>query len=37
VDPSEAAMLAGLLVAPSRFAPTASLERAQGRATWSST
>ncbi len=32
VDPGEAAMLAGLLVAPSRFAPTASLERAQNRA-----
>lgn len=32
VDPAEAAMLAGLLVAPSRFAPTASLERAQNRA-----
>jgi 1A family penicillin-binding protein len=32
VDAAEAAMLAGLLVAPSRFAPTSSLERAQGRA-----
>lgn len=32
VDPAEAAMLAGLLTAPSRFAPTGSLERAQGRA-----
>jgi penicillin-binding protein 1A len=32
VDPAEAAMLAGLLVAPSYFAPTNSLERAQGRA-----
>ncbi len=32
VDAAEAAMLAGLLVAPSRFAPTNSLERAQGRA-----
>ncbi|WP_411838385.1 transglycosylase domain-containing protein [Paracoccus sp. ME4] len=29
---SEAAMLAGLLPAPSRYAPTASLERAQARA-----
>jgi len=32
VGPSEAAMLAGLLVAPSRFAPTANLERSQARA-----
>ncbi|MGA1269277.1 MAG: transglycosylase domain-containing protein, partial [Gemmobacter sp.] len=32
VDPAEAAMLAGLLVAPSYFAPTGNLERAQGRA-----
>ena len=32
VDAAEAAMLAGLLVAPSRFAPTANLARAQGRA-----
>jgi penicillin-binding protein 1A len=32
VDPAQAAMLAGLLTAPSRFAPTGSLERAQGRA-----
>ncbi|MEL6583561.1 MAG: PBP1A family penicillin-binding protein [Pseudomonadota bacterium] len=32
VDPAEAAMLAGLLKAPSRFAPTANLERARGRA-----
>lgn len=32
VNTSEAAMLAGLLPAPSRFAPTASLERAQNRA-----
>ncbi|MFN6980142.1 MAG: transglycosylase domain-containing protein, partial [Gemmobacter sp.] len=32
VTPSQAAMLAGLLVAPSYFAPTRSLERAQGRA-----
>ncbi|MEL6206134.1 MAG: transglycosylase domain-containing protein [Pseudomonadota bacterium] len=31
LDPSQSAMLAGLLVAPSRFAPTASLERAQAR------
>ena len=30
--PSEAAMLAGLLVAPSRFAPTANLQRSQDRA-----
>lgn len=30
--PSEAAMLAGLLVAPSRFAPTANLQRSQERA-----
>lgn len=32
VDPAEAAMLAGLLVAPSRFAPTNDLERSQRRA-----
>ena len=32
VSTAEAAMLAGLLPAPSRFAPTASLERAQNRA-----
>lgn len=32
VNAAEAAMLAGLLKAPSTFAPTASLERAQGRA-----
>ncbi len=32
VAPSEAAMLAGLLIAPSRFAPTADLERSRGRA-----
>jgi len=32
VGPSEAAMLAGLLVAPSYFAPTRNLERAQQRA-----
>ncbi|WP_425092836.1 transglycosylase domain-containing protein [Tropicimonas sp. S265A] len=32
VDPAEAAMLAGLLVAPSRFAPTSDLERSQARA-----
>lgn len=32
VAPSEAAMLAGLLIAPSRFAPTNNLERAQNRA-----
>lgn len=32
VGPAEAAMLAGLLKAPTRYAPTASLERAQGRA-----
>ncbi|MCX7286906.1 MAG: transglycosylase domain-containing protein [Rhodobacterales bacterium] len=32
VTPAEAAMLAGLLKAPSTFAPTASMERAQGRA-----
>ena len=32
VTAAEAAMLAGLLKAPSTFAPTASLERAQGRA-----
>ena len=32
VTPAEAAMLAGLLKAPSTFAPTANLERAQDRA-----
>lgn len=32
VGPAEAAMLAGLLTAPSRFAPTNNLERSQGRA-----
>ncbi len=32
VDPAEAAMLAGLLVAPTRYAPTNSLERSQTRA-----
>ncbi|MEM9099675.1 MAG: PBP1A family penicillin-binding protein [Pseudomonadota bacterium] len=32
VNPAEAAMLAGLLRAPSRYAPTAGLERSQGRA-----
>ena len=32
VNPAEAAMLAGLLTAPSRFAPTNNLARAQGRA-----
>lgn len=32
VAPSEAAMLAGLLIAPSRFAPTANLQRSQNRA-----
>ncbi|MBU2981621.1 PBP1A family penicillin-binding protein [Lentibacter algarum] len=32
VDPAEAAMLAGLLVAPSRYAPTNNLERSQARA-----
>lgn len=32
VSPAEAAMLAGLLVAPSRFAPTTNLERSQNRA-----
>ncbi len=32
VSPSEAAMLAGLLKAPTRYAPTNNLERAQGRA-----
>jgi membrane peptidoglycan carboxypeptidase len=32
VNPSEAAMLAGLLVAPSYYAPTRNLERAQRRA-----
>ena len=32
VDPAEAAMLAGLLVAPTRYAPTNNLERSQQRA-----
>ena len=32
VDPAQAAMLAGLLTAPSRYAPTANLERSQNRA-----
>ncbi|KIC46256.1 glycosyl transferase [Ruegeria sp. ANG-S4] len=32
VSPSEAAMLAGLLVAPSRYAPTNNLKRSQDRA-----
>ncbi|MCA8878843.1 MAG: PBP1A family penicillin-binding protein [Rhodobacteraceae bacterium] len=32
VDPSEAAMLAGLLVAPTRYAPTSDLERSRERA-----
>lgn len=32
VNPAEAAMLAGLLVAPSRYAPTNNLDRAQNRA-----
>ena len=32
VDAAEAAMLAGLLVAPTRYAPTGDLERAQERA-----
>ncbi|MFT4961020.1 MAG: penicillin-binding protein 1A [Paracoccaceae bacterium] len=32
VSPAEAAMLAGLLVAPTRFAPTNNLTRAQNRA-----
>ena len=32
VGPAEAAMLAGLLVAPTRFAPTNDLERSQNRA-----
>ena len=31
-DPAEAAMLAGLLVAPTRYAPTANLQRSQNRA-----
>lgn len=31
VTPAEAAMLAGLLIAPSRFAPTTNLARAQAR------
>jgi penicillin-binding protein 1A len=33
VNPAEAAMLAGLLVAPTRYAPTNSLTRSQNRAT----
>ena len=32
VTPAEAAMLAGLLKAPSKYAPTGNLQRAQGRA-----
>lgn len=32
VEPAEAAMLAGLLVAPTRYAPTANLQRSQDRA-----
>jgi membrane peptidoglycan carboxypeptidase len=32
VNPAEAAMLAGLLVAPTRFAPTNNLDRSQNRA-----
>jgi membrane peptidoglycan carboxypeptidase len=32
VTPAEAAMLAGLLVAPTRYAPTADLARSQNRA-----
>ncbi|MEJ6404628.1 transglycosylase domain-containing protein [Yoonia sp. 2307UL14-13] len=32
VDPAQAAMMAGLLTAPSRFAPTRNLQRAQDRA-----
>lgn len=32
VNPAQAAMLAGLLKAPSKYAPTNNLERAQGRA-----
>ena len=32
VSPAEGAMLAGLLVAPTRYAPTANLERSQNRA-----
>ncbi|MEM9146245.1 MAG: PBP1A family penicillin-binding protein [Pseudomonadota bacterium] len=32
LSPAEAAMLAGLLRAPSRYAPTADIEKAQGRA-----
>ncbi len=32
VNPAQAAMLAGLLKAPTRYAPTANLERSQGRA-----
>ena len=31
VEPAEAAMLAGLLIAPSRYAPTNNLQRAQDR------
>ncbi|GGH33590.1 penicillin-binding protein, 1A family [Cribrihabitans marinus] len=33
VDPAESAMLAGLLVAPTRYAPTNNLQRSQDRAT----
>ncbi|MFV2003500.1 MAG: transglycosylase domain-containing protein, partial [Paracoccaceae bacterium] len=33
VDPAQSAMLAGLLTAPSRFAPTTDLQRSQDRAT----
>ncbi|SFB06618.1 penicillin-binding protein, 1A family [Poseidonocella pacifica] len=33
VNPGEAAMLAGLLTAPTRYAPTNNLERSQNRAT----
>ncbi len=32
VNPAEAAMLAGLLKAPTKYAPTSNLERSQGRA-----
>ena len=32
IEPAEAAMLAGLLTAPSRFAPTSNLQRSQDRA-----
>jgi len=32
LDPAQSAMLAGLLVAPSRYAPTSDLERSQARA-----